>query len=114
MSLLSRLACRVAPLKAGNQDFLADHDAFINRPDPTLAPLSADVVELATAVGVRYGVHTPDTLQVANCLQFGDGATLVTGDRILQRVGGLPVAHLAVPCVIRHASQHRQRPNLVA
>lgn len=92
MSLLSRLECRVAPLKAGHQKILAAYDAFFSRPDLILVPLSADVVELATAVRVRYGLRTPDALQAASCLQFGEDATLVTGDRIFQRVSGLRVA----------------------
>lgn len=91
MSLLSRLECRVAPLKAGNQKIPADYDAFFSRPDLILVPLSTDVVELATAVRVRYGLRTPDALQAASCLQLGEDATLLTGDRIFQRVDGLRV-----------------------
>lgn len=92
MSLLSRLECRVRPLRMEDNRLLADYDAFFARPDLTLVPLSADVVELTTAIRVRHGLRTPDALQAASCLQLGDSAVFLTGDRIFQRVAGLRVA----------------------
>ena len=53
--------------------------------------LSKDVVELATAIRVKYGSRVPDTLQAACCLQLGPNHLLFTGDPGFRRVVGLKV-----------------------
>lgn len=89
MSALSRLECRVGPMRAEDSQLLADYDAFFARPDLILVPLSTAVVDLATAIRARHGLKTPDALQAACCLQLGDEHLFLTGDKSFRRVAGL-------------------------
>lgn len=89
MSALSRLECRVGPMKAGNSKTLAAYDTFFAKPGLTLVSLSDTVVDLATAIRVEHGLKTPDALQAACCLQFGPKHVFLTGDQAFTRVAGL-------------------------
>lgn len=94
VSRLSWLECRVGPMKADDAATLALYDAFFARPDLIWVELGREVVELATAIRVRYGLRTPDALQAASCLQLGARHVLLTGDAAFERVHGLNVTVL--------------------
>jgi predicted nucleic acid-binding protein len=51
--------------------------------------LNASVVELATRLRASHGLHTPDALQAACCLQLGAEAVMLTGDGDSRRVTDL-------------------------
>ena len=91
VSRLTWLECRVGPLKAGNAALLTDYDAFFAQPDLLTVELTAQVVELATAIRARHGLKTPDALQAACCLQLGAAHAFVTGDAAFAKVLGLKV-----------------------
>lgn len=91
MSALSRIECRVGPMKSGDTRVLADYDEFFSRPDLVLVALSDNVIDLATAIRARHGIKTPDALQAASCLQLGSDHLFITGDRGFRRVAGLHV-----------------------
>lgn len=91
MSVLSRLECRVGPLRAGNARALAHYDAFFAQPDLIWVGLSTAVIDLATAIRARHGLKTPDALQAACCLQLGPNHRFMTGDKAFQKVVGLQI-----------------------
>lgn len=92
VSRLTCLECRTGPMQSGDSDVLALYDAFFARPDLISIELTADVIDLATAIRAHHGLKTPDALQAACCLQLGEGHLLFTGDKVFRRVSGLSVS----------------------
>jgi predicted nucleic acid-binding protein len=68
VSDLSRLECRVRPLRDGQHETLALYDAFFSADDLTIVPLSPKILDLATSIRARTKLRTPDALQAACCL----------------------------------------------
>jgi hypothetical protein len=62
VSDLSRLECRVRPLRDGQHDLLARYYAFFSADDLTIIPLSPKIVDLATSIRARTGLRTPECL----------------------------------------------------
>ena len=91
VSDLSRLECRVRPLREGRHDRLLIYDRFFATPELTVIPLSRAVVDIATAVRARSGLRTPDALQAACCLSLGQPARFVTSDAAFRREAALDV-----------------------
>ena len=91
VSDLSRLECRVRPLRAGDSALLAAYDAFFAADGLTVLPLSPDIVDLATAIRARSGLRTPDAIQAACCLGLRKPARFVTNDAGFQREPALGV-----------------------
>ena len=83
-SRLSRLECRVKPLRDGNTALLAAFDQFFARPTLVIADVSATVIEQATDLRARYGFRTPDALHLATAIvEHAD--VFLTGDVALRR-----------------------------
>jgi predicted nucleic acid-binding protein len=91
VSAISRLECRVLPLRKGDRRLLAQFDMFFGRQDLIVVPLSMAVIDGATEVRATVGLGTPDALQAASCLSLGDNGKFVTADPVFRRVGGLNV-----------------------
>ncbi len=91
VSDLSRLECRVLPLRDARRDLLAAYDRFFAARGLHVVPLSATVIDRATAIRARHGLRTPDALQAACCLSLGQPAWFVTNDAAFRRVPGLAV-----------------------
>lgn len=89
VSRLAWLECRTGPMKAGDVETLATYDQFFSWPDLIWVEMSADVVDLATAIRARHNLKTPDALQAACCLQVGQDHVFLTGDTGFRRVAGL-------------------------
>ena len=64
ISDLSRLECRVKPLRDADADLLRDFDEFFAALDQ-IVPLSRAVVDEATRIRAVYGFKTPDALHLA-------------------------------------------------
>lgn len=64
-SVLTRMECRVLPLREGRAELLADYDAFFASLDGTLLDLNAAVFEKATDLRARLNLRTPDALHLA-------------------------------------------------
>lgn len=89
-SRLSRLECRVKPLREGDHELLALYDAFFTRRLMHMAELTAAIVERATELRARHGLKTPDALHIATAIE--ERADLfLTGDRGLARVTDVAV-----------------------
>lgn len=92
-SQLSRLECRVKPLRDGAADLLARFDAFFAPPGVVLADVSARVLERATELRAQHGFKTPDAIHLATALvQAAD--IFLTGDAGLARCPGIQVVIL--------------------
>ena len=99
-SRLSRMECRVKPLREGNERLLAHYDAFFRQRRLHLAALSAPVIERATALRARHGFKTPDALHLATAIEEGSDFFL-TGDATLARCSELRVEVLTPPSPVR-------------
>jgi predicted nucleic acid-binding protein len=80
-SELTRLECRVQPLREGDAFFV---DAV------AVVALTREVVDRATELCARYGVSTPDAIQLAPAVASGCDVCL-THDRRLAHVPGIAV-----------------------
>jgi predicted nucleic acid-binding protein len=83
-SRLSRLECRVKPLRAGDAALLALYDAFFASAEVHVAELTPGVVEKATELRAALNLKTPDALHVASAILSG-ATSFLTGDRALAR-----------------------------
>ncbi len=83
-SKLSRLECRVRPLRDRNQELLADYERFFAGERLELVDVTPDVLERATELRAAYRFKTPDAIHLATALEHGAEAVL-TGDPQWQR-----------------------------
>ena len=91
VSDLSRLECRVLPLRLGRSELVSTYDRFFAAPSLTVVPLSRVVVDLATVIRARSGLRTADALQAASCLSLGQPARFITSDHVFRRETALDV-----------------------
>lgn len=87
---LSRLECRVKPLRDQKMDVLADYDQFFQDIVQEVVVLSRAVMDHATEIRAVYGFPTPDAIHlaaatIARCEMF------LTNDLRLQRYTGISV-----------------------
>lgn len=90
-SRLTRLECRVKPLREADHSLLARYAAALAPPNVRLLDLSEAVVERATELRARYGFRTPDALHLASAIESG-AASFITGDARLAKCREIPVA----------------------
>jgi len=83
-SRLSRLECRIKPLRANDAAVLALYDAFFSSAEVEVFELSAAVIEKATELRAAWNVKTPDAIHLASAILAGAMAFL-TGDKGLAR-----------------------------
>ncbi len=86
---ITMLECRVKPIKEKNEVLLAAYDDFFSKVQ--LVELSASVFERATQLRALYQLKTPDALQAAAALEWGDNVNFVTGDDVFSRIDSLNV-----------------------
>src|SRR2546427_6757780 len=89
-SELTRLECRVLPLRNGNTKLLQDFDDYFANSIAEIVPLTRDVIDHATEIRAQYGFKTPDSLHLAaavitNCDVF------LTNDHRLNRFTGITI-----------------------
>ena len=89
-SRLSRLECRVRPLREGQSALLAQYEQFFQRQSLQVVDVGASVLELATDLRVRYGFKTPDAIHIATAMEGGVDFIL-TGDRDMTRCNEIRV-----------------------
>jgi uncharacterized protein len=95
VSDLSRLECRVKPMRDGDGFLLEEFDRFFNESVSEVIALSREVIDRATEIRSRYGFKTPDAIHLAaatvsNCELF------LTNDSRLDRFAGLRIDALSV------------------
>ena len=83
-SRLSRLECRVGPLKNSDASLLSTYEAFFSAAGLTIIELTANIIERATTLRAVYGFRTPDALHLASAVEV-NADVFITGDGKLTR-----------------------------
>jgi predicted nucleic acid-binding protein len=83
-SRLSRLECRVKPLRDNQQNILGYYDGFFARTPLILAEITAAVIERATELRARLNFKTPDAIHLATAIEE-HADVFLTGDIGLAR-----------------------------
>jgi predicted nucleic acid-binding protein len=89
-SELTRMECRVKPLRDGNADLLRDYDEFFHNAVAELIPLTREVMDCATEIRAQYGFKTPDAIHLAAAVVSGCG-TFFTNDHRLDRFSRIAI-----------------------
>lgn len=87
---LTRMECRVRPIRDHNDDLLKDFDEYFDETVDETVGLSRDVIDRATAIRAEYGFKAPDAIHLAAALASGCQVFL-TNDHRLDRFKGLIV-----------------------
>ncbi len=87
---LTRLECRVKPIRDGNTAVLKDYDEYFADTVPEFVALTRAVLDRATDIRARFGFKTPDAIHlaaasVAKCDSF------LTNDHRLDRFTELAI-----------------------
>ena len=90
VSDLTRLECRVRPIRANDAPKLAAFDAFFARPDVLLVALSRSVFDRATDLRAQHHFALADSLHLAAAIEAGCPRLLIN-DRRLSRCPVLTV-----------------------
>ncbi len=85
---LTRMECRVLPLRQGNAPLLADFQQAFAAAES--APLSAAVFDRATDIRATLNLKTPDSIHLAAAVEAGCNVYL-SGDNRLARYTGITV-----------------------
>jgi predicted nucleic acid-binding protein len=89
-SAISRLECRVKPLRDKDQRRLEAFDALLDPQRMTLIDVDSDVIAAATGLRAEFGLRTVDAIHAASALRSGCVAAL-TGDAAWSRVPALRI-----------------------
>lgn len=90
VSDLTRMECRVKPLRDGNSDLLNDYDDYFTGVVAEVVPLSREVIDRATVIRAQYGLKTPDAIHLAAAVTSGCPIFL-TNDHRLDRFPDITV-----------------------
>ena len=93
VSDLSRLECRVKPIRDGNGALLDEYDQFFVESVSEVLGLSRAVIDRATEIRARYSFKTPDAIHLAAAALSGCEMFL-TNDRRLDQFAELPIVAL--------------------
>lgn len=94
-SRISRMECRVKPLRSADHALLDRFEAVLQAANLLVVDVSAEIVEQATEIRARHGFRPPDALHLATAL-LGRADVFLTSDKKLARFAGLPVEILQV------------------
>ncbi|HXK29731.1 MAG TPA: type II toxin-antitoxin system VapC family toxin [Candidatus Binatia bacterium] len=95
VSDLSRLECRVKPMRDGNTALLDEFDRFFNESVSEVLALSREVIDRATEIRSLHGFKTPDAIHLAAAI-LSNCELFLTNDRRLDGFTGLRVETLTV------------------
>jgi predicted nucleic acid-binding protein len=87
---LTRLECRVKPLRLADADLLQDFDDYFAGAVAEIVPLSRVVLDRATEIRAQYGFRTPDSIHLAAAVVSGCDVFL-TNDHRLDRFANIPI-----------------------
>jgi predicted nucleic acid-binding protein len=90
VSDLTRLECRVLPLRLGDATALAQWDQFFRQPDVVRVPITTVVFDRATAIRAAHNFKTPDSLHLAAAVEAGCDLFL-TNDAHLNAFPDIPI-----------------------
>ena len=81
---LTRMECRVKPLREGNTALLQDYNDYFAEVVEEIVVLSRAVIDRATDIRARYGFRTPDAIHLAAAVVSGCDV-FITNDYRLHR-----------------------------
>ncbi len=82
VSDLTRLECRVLPLRRGDRLLLADFDSFFATRVEEIVVISTEVIDKATEIRALYGYKALDSIHLASALVAGCDAFLTNDLRL--------------------------------
>jgi predicted nucleic acid-binding protein len=82
VSDLTRLECRVQPLRLGDAMRLANFETFLTAPDVVKVPLPSSVYERATLIRAQFNYKLGDALHLAAAVEAGCGGFLTNDLRL--------------------------------
>jgi len=88
VSELTRLECRVGPMRDGDDPLLAQYDRFFALTRVARVPMTTEVFETATSLRATHGIRTPDALHLAAAILGGCGELWTNDDRLAHAAGG--------------------------
>ena len=89
-SELTRLECRIKPLRTGNAGLLQDFEDFFSGTVAEMVNFARPVWDRAAAIRSQYGFRTPDSLHLAAATVSGCDVFL-TNDHRLDRFPDIPI-----------------------
>lgn len=89
-SHLTRLECRVKPLRDRDEALLRNFDRYFDAAVAEVVELSRAVVDLATNIRAEYRFSTPDAIHLAAAL-WGRCDIFLTNDHRLTRFRDIPI-----------------------
>lgn len=92
-SSLSRLECRVRPLRDNNTSLLHTYERFFSRRSLQVIPISDTVLDRATQLRATLNLKTPDAIHLASAIENGADAFL-TNDVSFRRCNDVNVVLL--------------------
>lgn len=81
---LTRLECRVKPMRDDDLDLLNDYDDFFAQIIAEIVPVSRQILDRATLIRAQYGFRTPDAIHLATALA-SNCEVFLTNDHRLDR-----------------------------
>lgn len=81
-SELTRLECRVKPIRDGEAALLAAFDSYFANIVAAVLPLSRQTIDQATELRARYGFRTPDAIHLAAAITAGCDLFLTNDHRL--------------------------------
>jgi uncharacterized protein len=79
---LTRMECRVKPLREGNADLLKDFDDYFEEALAEIVALSRELIDRTTEIRAQYGFKTPDVIHLAAAVASGCDVFLTNGHRL--------------------------------
>jgi len=87
---LTRMECRVKPMRDGDTALLQDFDDFFAGAVAEIVPLSTDIIDRATEIRAQYGFKTPDSIHLAAAV-LSNCDVFLTNDNRLARFTGISI-----------------------
>ena len=87
---LTRMECRVKPVREDNADLLKDYDDFFAYAVTEIVALSREIIDQATEIRARYGFKTPDAVRLGAAVVTSCAASL-TNDHRLDRFSDISI-----------------------
>lgn len=91
---LTRLECRIKPLRNGDANLLREFDSFFNAASIEIIPLSRAVMDAATDIRARCGFKTPDAIHLA-AAKLSSCEVFLTNDYRLAKFPDLKIEVIA-------------------
>ena len=89
-SELTRLECRIKPLRNGDAALLQDFDDYFADSIAEIIPLTRDVIDHATEIRAQFNFKTPDSIQVAAAV-VSNSDVFLTNDHRLNRFTAITI-----------------------